>query len=60
MMSTSSKLREAQEDIVQFLAHAELSEIDFTERVRDAIEPWNRVGLLDPSSKNRLAHTATK
>jgi FADH2 O2-dependent halogenase len=30
----------------------------FVSSVREGIAPWNRVGLLDPSSRNRLAHSA--
>jgi tetracycline 7-halogenase / FADH2 O2-dependent halogenase len=30
----------------------------FVEQVRQAIAPWNTVGLLDPQRKNRLNHTA--
>lgn len=27
-------------------------------RIRDELNPWNRVGLLSESLRNRLAHTA--
>lgn len=30
----------------------------FVESVRQRIEPWNRLGLLEPARKNRYAHTA--
>jgi FADH2 O2-dependent halogenase len=30
---------------------------DFPEQVRSWIKPWNRVGLLDPSYANRIAHS---
>jgi tetracycline 7-halogenase / FADH2 O2-dependent halogenase len=29
-----------------------------TEAVRRGIEPWNRVGLLDPDKQNRISHSA--
>lgn len=29
----------------------------FPEQLRRWIEPWNRVGLLDPSNSNRIAHS---
>jgi hypothetical protein len=31
---------------------------DFVDAVRLAIQPWNHVGLLDPSLRQRLNHTA--
>lgn len=33
---------------------------DFESKVRDAIAPWNTAGLMDPSTRNRYAYTATK
>lgn len=30
---------------------------EFAKSVRSWIEPWNRVGLLDPSNSNRIAHS---
>jgi FADH2 O2-dependent halogenase len=35
-----------------------VSDAEFTDSVRQAIQPWNRVGLLDPALRNRLNHTA--
>ncbi|MFM8261015.1 MAG: hypothetical protein ACKN9S_01930, partial [Pirellula sp.] len=29
----------------------------FPQQVRSWIEPWNRIGLLDPSYANRIAHS---
>jgi FADH2 O2-dependent halogenase len=34
------------------------SDRSFLELVRKSIAPWNRVGLLDPKLRNRLAHSA--
>jgi len=34
------------------------SDRSFVELVRKSIAPWNRVGLLDPKLRNRLAHSA--
>ncbi len=33
---------------------------EFLDRLRQNIEPWNEIGLLEPSCKNRLARSATK
>jgi len=30
---------------------------EFPRQVRSWIEPWNRIGLLDPSYANRIAHS---
>lgn len=35
-----------------------VTDIAFTEDVRQALKPWNRVQLLDPQSANRVAHSA--
>jgi len=34
-----------------------ITDLQFTERVRQRIRRWNHVGLLDPHNRNRLAHT---
>lgn len=34
------------------------TDMAFTESVRQALKPWNRVQLLDPQSANRIAHSA--
>lgn len=36
------------------------SKSEFLDRLRRSIEPWNQIGLLDPSYKNRFARSATK
>ncbi len=33
---------------------------EFIDNLRQSIEPWNAIGLLDPSQRNRLARSATK
>lgn len=33
---------------------------DFLELLRQSIQPWNKIGLLDPENRNRLGRSATK
>lgn len=51
-------LLEAAERSWQRVGDEMVDERRFVESVRQRIEPWNRVGLLDPARKNRFAHTA--
>lgn len=51
-------LLEAAEGSWRQVGNAAIDERRFVESVRARIEPWNRVGLLDPARKNRFAHTA--
>ena len=45
----------------RILANWDLSNGDgLSDQIRELIEPWNTVGLLDPSVQNRYAYTATK
>ena len=38
----------------------DISDGDFTEFARDAIEPFNSVGLFSPTSTNMYSHTAAR
>lgn len=59
MMSGSRSLREQTERIYREVQPGSMiDEEKWLEEVRRAIQPWNKVGLLDPEKGNRLAHTA--
>ena len=71
LQANDSKLRDVGEQAYQLLAHrndtdgSQSSSIalsgdhrgGFVDRVRSYIKPWNRVGLLDPTNGNRIAHS---
>jgi len=71
LQASDSNLRDVGEQAYQLLLHrsdtsggqsksiAQLGEhgIGFVDQVRSCIKPWNRVGLLDPSNGNRIAHS---
>ena len=49
------------EELASREPHAsEQSSAQFIERLRQSIQPWNHIGLLDPDLRNRLARSATK
>lgn len=59
MMSGCRAMREPAERLVgQLKAGALADEESLIAAVRRAIQPWNQVGLLDPTKGNRIAHTA--
>ena len=59
MLSRCNALHDRVEPIyVQLLNGHLISDRDCHEAIRRAIEPWNRIGLLEPSRGYRFAHTA--
>ena len=61
MLAKDKQLRGDAESMFQTLLEGEIDSNRLVSKIRESIAPWNRVGLLDPIQKNRLAHTsATK
>jgi FADH2 O2-dependent halogenase len=59
MMSGCRSMREEAEGVYREVKQGKLTdEGKLIESVRRAIQPWNRVGLLEPKTGTRLAHTA--
>lgn len=59
LMSGNRSMREESERIYRAVKQGDSGgEEKWIEEVRRAIQPWNKVGLLDPKVGNRLAHTA--
>jgi tetracycline 7-halogenase / FADH2 O2-dependent halogenase len=60
MLAKDLKLRDAAETIFQkmsLVAAGIQDEESIVESMRQSLDPWNDVGLLDPQLRNRLAHT---
>lgn len=57
LLARSTKLQRVMHDTTQFLERP-TSQHDFAKWMRQQIQPWNNVGLLDPSSHNRLSRSA--
>ena len=60
LQSRDLQLAQVANEAYQLLDRARLDPklaCEFPEAVRRAIEPWNRVGLLDPANGNRIAHS---
>ena len=57
LMARSAKLQRVMHDTTQCLEHFS-SSLDFIQWMRQQIQPWNQVGLLDPNAKNRLSRSA--
>lgn len=58
LQSNDARMIEAAELSIREVRDSTISDDDFTDRVRQRISRWNRVGLLDPQNRNRLNHTA--
>jgi FADH2 O2-dependent halogenase len=59
MSAADERLRAVAQDAWTSMgAASDVDEERLIERMRTAIRPWNDVGLLEPSMRNRLDHTA--
>lgn len=57
MLAKDSSLRSRAETIFKTVSENNIGSKQLVERIQNSIAPWNRVGLLDPCQRNRLAHT---
>ena len=57
MLAKDSSLRSRAESMFKTVSENDMGSKQLVEKIQSSIAPWNRVGLLDPSQKNRLAHT---
>jgi len=58
MQSRDQRLFNAAQQSLSEVGNQAISDEEFVRRVRQRIAPWNRVGLLDPATGNRLTHTS--
>ncbi len=57
LQANDKMMIDAAEASIREINNPSLTDEQFTDRVRQRIQPWNSVGLLDPKNRNRLDHT---